>query len=417
MGSPLDDSHGDRLRRRRVILLAVVALVVIAAVGGLLVSTQIKSPAQQAAQTKPPPATRLTAIVQRTVLTATVLGQAAVVAPREYSPSTVGSGSGGGSGGGAGSAGQDVQSIVTRVFVRKGGEVGQGTVMYEVAGQPFFVLQGTVPAYRNLQPGETGQDVTQLQQDLQIMGYGTGADTSGNYGPGTAAAVSALFQSIGYQVPQVTGGAKADRGAYIPLADYAFVPRLPARLVKLGATVGKSVSSGPIFALGNPGIAGQLNPSDAKFVRPGMHVTITEPGNGATIGGRVTSVSSSTASKASISGGLYVGIGVRPDRSLPMSLVGQDVSLTIASGRSAGPVLAVPEASVYASANGGIYVTKLVHGTPVKVPVRIGMSGSGLLQVTPRQPGALAAGEQVVTGTNYVTGGAFSGRLVPAGRP
>jgi peptidoglycan hydrolase-like protein with peptidoglycan-binding domain len=413
LGSPLDESHGDRLRRRRVILIAVVALVVIAAVGGLLVSTQIKSPAQQAAQTKPPPPTRLTAIVQRTVLTATVLGQAAVVAPREYSPSTVGSGGGGGGGGGS----QDVQSIVTRVFLRKGSYVGQATVMYEVAGQPFFVLQGTVPAYRNLQPGETGQDVTQLQQDLQIMGYSTGGDTSGDYGPGTAAAVSALFQSIGYQVPQATGGAKADRGAYIPLSDYAFVPRLPARLVKLGATVGKSVSSGPIFALGNPGVAGQLNPSDAKFVRPGMRVTITEPGNGATIGGRVTSVSNSTASKASISGGLYVAIGVRPDRPLPMSLVGQDVSLTIASGRSAGPVLAVPEAAVYASANGGIYVTKLAGGRPVKVPVRIGMSGSGLLQVIPRQPGALTAGEQVVTGTNYVTGGAFTGRPGPAGGP
>jgi peptidoglycan hydrolase-like protein with peptidoglycan-binding domain len=417
LGSPGDESHSDnRLRRRRIILLAVVALVVIAAVGGLLVSTQIKSPAQQAAQTKPPPLTRLTATVQRTVLAATVLAQAAVVAPKEYTPSTVASGGGGG-GGGPGSAGEDVQSIVTRTFLRKGSYVGQGTVIFEVAGQPFFVLQGSVPAYRNLQPGESGQDVTQLQRDLQTMGYSTGGDTSGDYGPGTAAAVRALFQSIGYQVPQTTAGPKADRGAYLPLSDYAFVPRLPARLVKVGVTVGKTVSSGPTFALGNPVIAGQLNPSDAKIVRPGMRVTITEPGTGATVRGRVTSVSSSTASTASISGGLYVGMGVRPDQPLPMSLVGQDVSLTIMSAHSAGPVLAVPEAAVYASANGGIYVTKLVRGREVKVPVSIGMSGSGLLQVTPRQPGTLTAGDQVVTGTNYVTGGLFPGKLGPAGGP
>jgi hypothetical protein len=141
LGSPLDEGHGDsRLRHRRVILLGVVALVVIAAIGGLLVSTQIKSPAQQAAQTKPPPLTQLTAAVQRTVLTATVLGQAAVGAPKEYSPSTLGSG-----GGGDGSPSQNVQSIVTRVFVRNGSYVGQGTVMFEVAGQPFFLLQGSVP--------------------------------------------------------------------------------------------------------------------------------------------------------------------------------------------------------------------------------------------------------------------------------
>jgi peptidoglycan hydrolase-like protein with peptidoglycan-binding domain len=414
LSSPADESHGDnRLRRRRIILLAVVALVVIAAVGGLLVSTHIKSPAQQAAQTKPPPRTRLTATVQRTVLTATVLAQAAVVAPREYTPSTVV----GGGGGGPGSASEDIQSIVTRTFLRKGSFVGQGTVIFEVAGQPFFVLQGSVPAYRNLQPGESGQDVTQLQDDLQTMGYSTGGDTSGDYGPGTAAAVSALFQSIGYQVPHTTAGPKAERGAYLPLSDYAFVPRLPARLVKLGVTVGKTVSKGPTFALGNPVIAGQLNPSDAKIVRPGMRVTITEPGTGATVGGRVTSVSSSTASTASISGGLYVGMGVRPDRPLPMSLVGQDVSLTIASARSAAPVLAVPEAAVYASANGGIYVTKLVGGRRAKVPVSIGMSGSGLLQVIPRQPGTLTAGDQVVTGTDYVTGGSFVGKPGPAGGP
>ena len=406
MDSALDDGHGDgRLRRRRIILLGVVVLVVIAAVSGVLVSTQIKSPAEQAAQAKPPPLTQLTATVQRTVLTATVLGQAAVGAPKEYSPSTVGSAGGGG----GGSAGQNVQSIVTRVFARKGSYIGQGTVMFEVAGQPFFLLQGSVPAYRSLQPGESGQDVTQLQDDLEVMGYSVGGDTLGDFGPGTAAAVSTFYQSIGYQAQKITGGPKASRGAYIPLSEYAFVPRLPARVVSLGAVVGKTIGSGPTLALGNPVIKGQLNPSDAKLVRPGMRVTITEPGTGATVAGRVTSVSNSTASKASISGGLYVAVGVKAKRPLPMSLVGQDVSLTITSARSAGRVLAVPEAAVYAGADGGTYVTKLAGKSKVKVPVRIGMSGSGLLQVTPRQPGTLTAGDQVVTGTNFFAGPATGG--------
>jgi peptidoglycan hydrolase-like protein with peptidoglycan-binding domain len=409
LGSALDEGHGDsRLRRRRVILLGVVALVVIAAVSGLLVSTQIKSPAEQAAQAKPPPLTQLTATVQRTVLTATVLGQAAIGAPNEYSPSTVSSGGGGGSGGG-GSAGQNVQSIVTRVFARKGSYIGQGTVMFEVAGRPFFLLLGSVPAYRSLQPGESGQDVTQLQDDLETMGYSVGGDTSGDFGPGTAAAVSAFYQSIGYQAQKITGGPKASRGAYIPLSEYAFVPRLPARVVSLGAAVGKTISSGPTLALGNPVIKGQVNPSDAKLVRPGMRVTITEPGTGATVAGRVTSVSNSTASKASISGGLYVAVVVKANRPLPMSLVGQDVSLTITSARSAGRVLAVPEAAVYAGADGGTYVTKLAGKSKVKVPVRIGMSGSGLLQVTPRRAGTLTAGDQVVTGTNFFAGAVVGG--------
>jgi Putative peptidoglycan binding domain len=411
LGSAADEGQSDRrLRHRRVILLGVVILVVIAAVSGLLVSTQIKSPAEQAAQVKPPPLTQLTATVQRTVLTATVLGQAAVGAPKEYSPSTVGSG-------GGGPVGQDVQSIVTRVFARKGSYIGQGTVMFEVAGRPFFLLQGRVPAYRSLQPGESGQDVTQLQDDLETMGYSVGGDTSGTFGPGTAAAVSAFYQSIGYQAQQNTRGPKASRGAYIPLSEYAFVSRLPARVVSLGAAVGKTISSGPTLALGNPVIKGQLNPSDAKLVRPGMRVTITEPATGATVAGRVTSVSNSTASTASISGGLYVALGVKANRPLPMSLVGQDVSLTIASARSAGRVLAVPEAAVYAGADGGTYVTKLAGKSKVKVPVRVGMSGSGLLQVTPRGAGMLTAGDQVVTGTNFVVGARAAGGVGPARGP
>jgi hypothetical protein len=404
----VEEGPGDgRLRRRRLIMLGVVALVVIAAVGGLLVGTQIKSPAEQAAQAKAPPLTALTATVQRTVLTATVLGQAAVQGPREYSPPTVGGG------GGGDAAGQDVQSIVTRVFTRSGRYVEQGTVMFEVAGQPFFLLQGSVPAYRSLQPGETGLDVAQLQDDLETMGYSVGGDTSGYFGAGTSAAVAAFYQSIGYQAQKITGGPKASRGVSIPLGEFAFVPRLPARVVKLGATVGKTISGGPTLALGDPVIKGQLNPDDAKLVRPGMRVSITEPGSGHTVTGRVTSVSNSTASKASISGGLFVAVGIRVDQPLPMSLVGQDVSLTIASARSPGPVLAVPEAAVYASADGGTYVTKLAAGNRVKVPVRVGMSGSGLLQVTPRQPGTLAAGDQVVTGTNYFAGASVTGD--PAG--
>ncbi len=133
-----------------------------------------------------------------------------------------------------------------------------------------------------------------------------------------------------------------------------------------------------------------------------MRVLITEPGTGATVAGRVVSVAHETASKASISGGLYVAMRVRTRRPLPLSLVGQDVSMTIAAARTPGPVLAVPEAAIFAGANGQTYVSKLVHGQPVRVAVRVGMTGTGLVQVTPAKPGALAPGEMVVTGQNYV---------------
>jgi len=403
----------SRLRRRRVIVLVITALAVLAAVGELLLTSQIKSPAEQAAQTRPPAATQLTATVQRTVLTRTVLAQGAVGAPKEFTPSQVG---GGGSGSGGSAGGQDVQQIVTHVFCRKGSLAGQGSVLLEVAGQPYFVLQGQVPAYRDLAAGETGEDVAQLQQDLLSLGYGTGSDTLGVYGPGTAAAVSAYYQAHGYTAPVVTLGTKKHRVqlAFVPLGDFSFVPSLPATVIKVGATVGKAPASGALtLALGTPTLTGQLSPSTAGLVRPGMRVRISAPGGGPVRHGEVAWVSLSTATKASISGGLYVKMGINLNRPLPMSLVGQDLSLAIGAARSRGPVLAVPEAAVFAAADGQTYVSKVSGGHTVRVPVRVGMTGSGLLQVTPDQPGELAAGDQVVTGQNFVGAGGAAGLVRP----
>ena len=126
--------------------------------------------------------------------------------------------------------------------------------MLEVAGQPFFVLQGTVPAYRNLEPGETGPDVTELQDDLASLGYSTGADASGSFASGTSAPRSTpSTRRIGYTPQQITSGPKADRGAVVPLGQFTFVPQLPARIVTLSAKVGQSISASALtLAIGNP---------------------------------------------------------------------------------------------------------------------------------------------------------------------
>ena len=384
-------------------------MVVIAAATALVLSTQIKSPAEEAAQAAPPALTQLTAPAQKTVLTKTVLAQGVVGPPAEFSPSSIG-----GAGGGASAGNQNVQPIVTRIFRRSGSTVGQGTVLLEVAGQPFFVLQGTVPAYRDLEPRERGQDVTQLQDDLESLGLSVGADASGFFGPGTSTAVNAFYKAIGYTPEQVTIGPKASHGPVVPLGQYTFVPRLPARIVTLSAAVGQSISGSALtLAVGSPTLAGQLSPADASLVQPGMRVRISEQGGGLTIPGRVTSVSHNVASKASISGGLYVQMGIRPDHPLPMSLVGQDVSLTIIAAHSSGAVLAVPEAAVYARANGQTYVTKKAGTAEVRVPVQVGMSADGMVQVTPLRPGALTAGDQVITGENYSTGSRAGGAVHP----
>jgi peptidoglycan hydrolase-like protein with peptidoglycan-binding domain len=407
MDTGADERQGDtRLRRRRAVLLGIVIVALLGAIGGLLISTSVKSPADLAAQSQPPGLTRLTVTVRRQVITSTVLAQGVVSQPAEVSGPAA-------TGGGAGSS-AGAQPIVTRIFLHTGSAVPPGSVILEVAGRPLFVFAGTVPAYRNLVPGESGEDVAQLQTGLELLGFGLGNDTSGVYGPGTATAVAAFYQSIGYPPPMISTGPKADRGAMMPLSEFMFVPRFPAHLASIGAKVGETASGKLItLSMGNPAIAGQLNPGDRGLVRPGMKVTITDTVTGKSVRGRVTSVRSQAKTKHSISGGIYLPMRIRPSRPLRTALIGQNVSLTITAAHSAGPVLAVPEAAIFASVDGSTYVTKVTGShSQVRVPVRTGITGGGLVQITPVGSGTLAAGDTVVTGQNYVKPAA-----VPGARP
>jgi peptidoglycan hydrolase-like protein with peptidoglycan-binding domain len=404
-----------RLRRRRTILLAVAALAVAASAGGLLLSTTIKSPAQQAAQTKAPGLTRLTAPVQRTVIRTVVQANGMVTTPPQVS-----SLSGGGTAGGA-AGGGNVQQVVTKIFRHRGSFVSPGNVIIEVAGRPLFVFQGTVPAYRDMAPGESGSDVAQLQAGLQSLGFGTGSDASGVYGPGTAAAVAAFYQSIGYSAPVVSLGPKADRGAEIPLSEIMFVPRFPAQVVGLGGSVGSIVKDPLVtLSLGTPAIRGQLNPAYGSLVRPGMHVTITAQGSSASVRGTITSVGQGAQSGKSISGGIYLPMHIKPHGPLPPSMgPGQDVILSISAAQTSAPVLAVPEAAVFGGQDGKDYVSKVTGpSAAARVRVQVITEGDGLVGIRPVPAGALRPGDSVVTGENYLTSPAGtslrSGSLPPS---
>ena len=413
----LDDKPGyGRLRRRRTILLVVIGVAVIASVGGLLISTTIKSPAQQAAETKAPGLTRLTAPVQDTVIRNTVQADGLITKPPQIA--SLNSGSGGGSSGGGGNA----QQVVTKIFHPPGSFVSPGNVIIEVAGQPFFVFQGTVPAYRDMAPGESGSDIAQLQAGLESLGFGIGGDTSGVYGAGTSAAVAAFYQSLGYTAPPAPG-TKGHRGAEVPLSEIMFVPRFPARVLKLGGGVGSVVSGSVVtLSLGSPSVKGQLNPAFGALVRPGMKVTITAQGSPATVHGTIASVTHKTQTSKSISGGLYYPMHISLHKPLPPSFgSGQNVILSIQAAQSSGPLLAVPEAALFGGQDGKDYVSKVTGpDTATRVQVTVITEGDGLVGVRPDPVGALKTGEQVVTGENYLTSptGRLSGkaRLVPGQR-
>ena len=80
--------------------------------------------------------------------------------------------------------------------------------------QPLFALTGTVPAWRDLTPGESGPDVTELQKALASLGYYDGGDTAGYFGAATEYAVSAVLRAPRLH-PAVLGG-RASGGRGVP---------------------------------------------------------------------------------------------------------------------------------------------------------------------------------------------------------
>ncbi len=412
---PLPDGRvqlpGGPLRRRKRVILTVALVALVAAVGGLIAATAIKSPAEVAAETGPPQPTVLTTAVTRQVVSSTVLAQGVVSESSEVSgPDSFGST--GAAAAGAGGAGAATLPIVTRIFRHPGSVVQAGSVLAEVAGRPLFVFGGTVPVYRDLMPGESGTDVTQLQEGLAAIGFATGSDAIGKYGPGTAAAVAAFYHAIGYSVVLAAGKPKSGDRAMVPDTEVMFVPRLPAHVVRYSDSVGQEVT-GPLVTLsmGEPMISGQINPVYQNLVRRGTRVEISGglPGGGS-YHGTVDSISSTVRSRGSISGGDYLPAEITPAAGLPVSSIRQDVQITITAARSKGEVLAVPEAAVFAAASGMTYVTKVTaHGQQTRVPVRIGVTGNGMVQIIPADGAVISAGDRVVTGESYARSAGGSG--------
>ncbi|MFJ7078485.1 peptidoglycan-binding protein [Streptomyces sp. NPDC098781] len=179
-------------------LFGLIGVVVLVGAGGWVAGTQLQSPADAAAGLRPPKAGPVTVAVERRQLTANVVAQGTVefASPQPLSlAGAVGSGSAAG-----GSQGQPVEQRVTKApTARK--KLKQGDVLMEVSGRPVLVLTGSVPMYRTIGPGTSGNDVAQLQKNLRQLGFYRG-DLNGVYGQGTSSAVTSWYKSKGYQAQE-----------------------------------------------------------------------------------------------------------------------------------------------------------------------------------------------------------------------
>ncbi|WP_143200478.1 peptidoglycan-binding protein [Kitasatospora sp. CB01950] len=461
-GDPEGAEPVSRAARRQRVVLVVAVVSAVVSTGGLAAATLVKSPAERAAQTAPPPRTLLTAPVVSRVLSPSTAARAAVYPPTQYNVLPT-----------AASA-EVTQLYLSRLNVKPGDRLAAGQLLAEVSGQPLYVLKGAVPAYRDLKPGSSGPDVAELQDALREVGHSSGSDRKGEFGPGTQRAVAEFYRALGYRAPttgketrqavdtakkavetdqrtldslpaqdpqlaaakrrladdrEALGRAEAADGTMLPAAHVVFLPVLPATVTAVNASVGLPVS-GTLLSITGGGLAvtGLLTAAQAPAVKAGMPVEILDEATGrkypAVVGeigaptstapaGRVVPIGGAAPAaqnpapagpganpnQGQGAGSSYTPVTVLPKDPLPAELNGRNVRITIVRETAEQAVTAVPVTAISTDASGRTSITVVAaDGQRTTVPVTTGVSADGMVGVAPVDGGALKAGDQVVVG-------------------
>jgi hypothetical protein len=272
--------------------------------------------------------------------------------------------------------------------------ISQGQALYRTdLTDPVALLHGTVPDWRAMSAGMTGQDVTQLNQDLVRLGYADRADI-------VALGWDYYSWETGYGVQRMEErlGVSAPPGSLTP-GQVVFEPEA-LRVARLTGRLG-GPANGPVLTATSDRrvVTIPLDVSLQSQVKAGDAVSVTLP-DGTTAPGVVSSVGTvATAAPAQQGQGSATTIPVQVTLSDPRSAGALDqapVTVNITTASSPGPVLAVPVTALVAQSPDGYDVEVDGPGNAQRwVPVTPGPifdDATGLAQVT----GELTPGERVV---------------------
>ena len=362
-------SPSARTRRQRwAARAAAVLVVVLAAAGGVSVWRagvfSPASPSGSAGRRAPAPATA-------TVTREDIAAVTPVNATLGYAGSYPVTGQGGG----------------TLTWLPPAGQViQQGQVLYRTGnGSPVVLLYGSVPDWRALDAGMTGQDVRQLNHGLVRLGYAARADIAAlgwdYFSWATAQGVQRLEEHRGVSGPPGS----------LAVGQVVFEPGA-LRVSQVTGRLG-GPANGPVLTATSDRhvVIMSLNAGQQSQVKTGDMVSVTLPDGTATRG-----VVSSVGTVATGSGGnATIPVLVRLTRRSAAGALDQapvTVNITTATARD---VLVVPVTALLAQPPLGYVVEVAGPGSNRRwVPVRPGIfdGADGLVQVT----GALRPGQRVV---------------------
>jgi hypothetical protein len=272
--------------------------------------------------------------------------------------------------------------------------IRQGHPLYRTGDEtPVVLLYGSVPAWRALEEGVTGQDVSQLNHDLVTLGDADRSEIAAlgwdYFSWATSAGVAKLQSALGASVSS----------GWLPPGSVVFAPRA-LRVRQVTGSLG-GPADGPVLAATSDQhvVTVPLDVSRQGEVKAGDRVTVTLPG-GTTTPGTVSSVG--TVATPSGSGGNPVTtipvIVILADTRAAGTLDQAPVTVNITTGTARG-ALVVPVTALVARSGGRYAVEVAGQGSSRRwVPVTPGIfdDASGLVQVT----GALTPGQRVVVASS-----------------
>ncbi len=271
--------------------------------------------------------------------------------------------------------------------------IKSGQALYRVDnGVPVVLLHGSLAAWRTLDEGLTGQDVTELNHDLVALGDASRPDIS-------AAGWDYFSSETAYGVQQLqTALGVSNPSGSLPLGSVVFEP-VAIRVTRVLGSAGAS-ATGPILAATSDKhvITIPLSTGQESEVAVGDQVTVTLP-DGVSTPGKISSVGT-VASGTQASATIQVTVTLaHPSAAGNLDQAPVTVYITTAKVSNA---LVVPVTALLAraakggGASGGGYSVEVIGpgNTRRLVPVTVGIfdDNSGLVQVT----GALTPGERVV---------------------
>jgi hypothetical protein len=261
-----------------------------------------------------------------------------------------------------------------------GDKVDCGDVLYRVDDDPVLLLCGTVPAYRDLDIGDQGNDVRQLNRNLHELGYDADAD------------IDPHDSDFTWKTEEALQGLQHDRGfeesGAVDVDDAVFLPR-SARIAKVTGQLGGVARPGAQVAQATSDrldVQVDLDASQQGQVKKGDRAQITLPGNTSITGtvDRLGRVAQAPAGPNADAGAATIPAYIRlddPRKARGLDRAPVQVEITTKGVKSA---LSVPVTALVGKSGGG-YAVEVVRdgGRRELVAVELGLfdTAEGRVQV------------------------------------